>query len=211
MKITKLGHCCIVIEEKGLRIMTDPGAWTALQSKGQKIDVVLVTHEHQDHFHIDSLKEIMATNPAVRIITNPAVGKLLNDADVKHELLKHGQSLEIAGVLFEGHGENHAVIYENYGQVENTGFMVGEKFFFPGDSFHNPSKPVEALALPVAGPWMKISDAIDYAKAVHPKKCFPVHDGMMSIRGFVYFIVNNFLQPYGIEFVDTDKNNSFEI
>jgi len=211
MKVTKFGHCCIVIEEKGLRIMTDPGAWTSEQSKRQKVDVVLITHEHQDHFHVDSLKEIQATNPAVRIITNQTVGKLLTEAAIEHEILGHGQTLEVNGVSFEGHGEHHAIIYENYGQVENTGFMVGGKFFFPGDSFYNPNKHVEVLALPIAGPWMRIADAIDYAKAINPKKCFPVHDGMMSIRAFIYFAVNNFLQPAGIEFVDTDKNNSFEI
>jgi L-ascorbate metabolism protein UlaG (beta-lactamase superfamily) len=211
MKITKLGHCCILIEEQGLRILTDPGAWTMEQSKGQKVDVILITHEHQDHFHVPALKELLATNPNVVVMTNETVGKLLDAEGVKYTRIKHGEVIEHKGVKVEGFGEHHAVVYESYGQTENTGFMVADKFFFPGDSLFNPNKYIEALALPVAGPWLTIAHAIDYAKAIHPKKCFPVHDGFLSIRGFLYYCVTTFLQPYGIEFVDTDKNNSFEI
>jgi len=28
MKITKLGHCCLLIETKGKRVLTDPGSYT---------------------------------------------------------------------------------------------------------------------------------------------------------------------------------------
>ncbi len=28
MKIKKIGHCCLIIETKGVRIMTDPGTFT---------------------------------------------------------------------------------------------------------------------------------------------------------------------------------------
>jgi L-ascorbate metabolism protein UlaG (beta-lactamase superfamily) len=73
------------------------------------------------------------------------------------------------------------------GLCENTGYMVAEKFYFPGDNFHNPGKPVDVLALPVAGPWMKMSEAIDFAKQIKARTAFGVHDGMIQpfFRGFV--------------------------
>ena len=37
MKITKLGHCCLVIEEKGLKILTDPGSYTDTQNNIKEI------------------------------------------------------------------------------------------------------------------------------------------------------------------------------
>ena len=38
MNITKLGHCCLLIEEKGLRILTDPGAYSTGQNEIKNID-----------------------------------------------------------------------------------------------------------------------------------------------------------------------------
>ena len=41
MKIKKLGHCCLVIETNGKKIMTDPGSYTVgEQTKEKNIDVI---------------------------------------------------------------------------------------------------------------------------------------------------------------------------
>lgn len=58
----------------------------------------------------------------------------------------------------------------------NTGFMFEDRFFYPGDAYTDPGCPVEILALPVSGPWVKIGEAIDYALKLKPKVAFPVHD-----------------------------------
>jgi L-ascorbate metabolism protein UlaG (beta-lactamase superfamily) len=63
MKITKIGHCCLLIEEKGLRILTDPGAWSEAQNELKNIQLILITHEHQDHFYLDSLKQVLKKQP----------------------------------------------------------------------------------------------------------------------------------------------------
>ena len=50
MKITKIGHCCLVLEEESIKILTDPGSFTIEgQEQITDLDVVLITHEHQDH------------------------------------------------------------------------------------------------------------------------------------------------------------------
>src|ERR1044072_7550990 len=78
MKITKFGHCCLRIEEKGLVILTDPGTYSSLQDEATGIDIVLITHEHADHLHIDSLQKVLTHNPGVRVVCNSAVAKLLD-------------------------------------------------------------------------------------------------------------------------------------
>lgn len=55
MKITKLGHCCLVIEEAGQKILTDPGTFTTSQNDMTDINILLITHEHADHYHLDSV------------------------------------------------------------------------------------------------------------------------------------------------------------
>src|SRR3989338_8534838 len=208
MKITKLGHCCLVVEENGVRIMTDPGAWSTRQNEEKEIDYVFITHEHQDHFHLESLKTVLKNNPAAKIITNASVGKLLDVEKISYELLEHGSSKEFSSIHVEGHGERHEIIYESFGQVQNTGYFFQKRFFYPGDAFQNPKKPVEILALPVAGPWMKISDAIDYAKALKPKIAFPVHDGMLKILGPFHSVPQAALAEADIHFEPMTEGDS---
>ena len=201
----------MVIEEQGLKILTDPGAFTTAQNEVKDIDIILITHEHGDHLHIDSVKQILQNNPQARIITNHGVGKILDQEKIGYELLEHGQSLEISGMEIEGHGEKHAEIYGDFGQVPNTGYFIGGRFFYPGDAFFNPKKPVEILALPVAGPWLKLSESINYAKELAPKKAFPVHDGMINQFGkFVPSMLTTILKPMGIEFVTPEQEQSME-
>lgn len=216
VKITKLGHCCLVVEvkssglrppplekeERVVRIMTDPGAYSTLQNGEKNIDYIFITHEHQDHCHLESLKKVLSNNKYARIITNGGVGKLLDEQKIQYELLEHGGVKDFSGISVEGQGEKHASIYQDFGQVQNTGYLFANRFFYPGDAFYNPGKPIEILALPVAGPWMKISEAIDYAKLLKPKVYFPVHDGMLKFNQPTRAVPQKFLTPLGIEFVD---------
>ena len=181
MKVTKLGHCCLIIETSGKRIMTDPGSYTvAEQAQEKNIDLILITHEHGDHLHIDSLKKVLINNPNIKIITNSDVGKLLNEAGIKYEVLENKVTQKILGIELEAHDCRHEEIFEEIGQVKNTGYFIDKRLFYPGDAFYNPGKPVDILALPVAGPWTRVKDAIKYALDVKPRICFPVHDGMLS-------------------------------
>jgi L-ascorbate metabolism protein UlaG (beta-lactamase superfamily) len=210
MKINKLGHCCLLIEEGNLRLLTDPGEWTTAQNDVQKLNVILITHEHRDHFHIESLKKIQANNPEVRIFTNQGVGKILEQESLSYELLEHGQNTVIEDVLIEGYGEKHAVIYPEVPSVINTGYLIANRFFYPGDAFSIPEKPVEILALPVAGPWMKISEAIDYGRALKPKVSFPVHDGMLKIFTATHRWPQKFLEEVGVKFIIPEEGKAME-
>ncbi len=171
MKIKKLGHCCLVVNINGTKIMTDPGAFSTTQKNEIGINVILYTHEHQDHYHLESLQEVLKNNPNVKIIANTAVGKLLKEAGVDYTLVEDGQTIEIEGVVIRGFGNIHAEIYGTYGRVQNTGYMI-DSLCYPGDAFENPNCEVDILALPVVGPWMRAKDAIDYAKLLKPRIAF---------------------------------------
>lgn len=203
MKIKKIGHCCLLISLDKLTILTDPGNFSVGQNEITGIDIILITHEHSDHLHIDSLKEVLKNNPAAKIITNTGVGKLLESAGIAYEILDGRTDKEIAGILLESFDGKHEEIYKEIGQVQNTGYFIDKKLFYPGDAFTNPGKPVDILALPVAGPWCKTPDAISYALKIKPRIAFPVHDGMLQPDkiGASHKIPSIVLQENGIEFV----------
>lgn len=210
MKITKFGHCCLLIEVKGVRILTDPGMFTKEQNEIKDIDVVLITHEHEDHLHAASMKEVMKNNPSANVITNASVGKILKDMGVTFDVVADGDSTTVKEVLFEGFGKDHKEIYKEIGLVENTGYFIDGTLFYPGDAFFVPGKSVKVLALPVAGPWLNIGEAVRYAIEVKPKVAFPVHDGMIKEggEGFAYDILYKVLAGENIQF-EKLKNGEF--
>ena len=212
MKIKKLGHCCLVIDINGKRIMTDPGSYTINEQESEKnLDLIIITHDHPDHLHIDSLEKVLFNNPSVKIITNKSVGKILSEKKISFEVLEDKISKEILGVELEAHDCKHEEIFEEFGQVENTGFFIDKRLFYPGDAFYNPGKPVGILALPVAGPWSRVRDFMRYVLEVKPKICFPVHDGMLDPNfGTCHRVPAAVLPKHGIEFRNFEENNEEE-
>jgi L-ascorbate metabolism protein UlaG (beta-lactamase superfamily) len=197
MQITKLGHCCLVLDIEGVKILTDPGMFSTTQDSLTGLHILLITHEHGDHYHVDSVKAIVKNNPGIDVVTNKAVAALIQKEGIECNLhtVGDGESITLHDVPIEGFGTKHAVIYGDMGNVENTGYMVADKFYFPGDNFHSPEKPVDVLALPTAGPWMKMSEAVDFAKLIKPRVAFGVHDAILvpGFRGFAANLMKNFV------------------
>lgn len=211
MKITKLGHCCLIIETKGKRFLTDPGAYTTEQNNVQNIDCIVITHEHTDHLHVDSLKIVLQNNPQAKIITNSSVGKILEKEGIAYAKIADGENVQIGEVEISGHGLKHAPIYKDYEQVENTGYFFDKKLFYPGDAFYNPGMPIDILALPVSAPWSMISQSIEYLLEVKPKIAFPVHDGNLVRRsGITERLPRLYAEQNGIKFVALELGKETE-
>lgn len=201
MKITKLGHCCLLIEENGLRLLTDPGSYTTEpQEELENIDVILITHEHQDHLHVESLKIISKNNPSAKVITNSAVAKLLDEAGIAYELIADNETRKLGDISVQALEAEHAEIHKEWPRVLNTGFFIADRLFYPGDALIDPKCEIEVLALPVDGPWIKIGEAIDYALSLKPKHVFPVHDAGLKQPGVAHKAPSTILPKHGINF-----------
>lgn len=212
MKITKYGQCCLLIEVQGKRILTDPGRFSVSQNEVKDIDLILITHEHPDHLHVESLNAILKNNPEAEVVTNTSVGKILAELGLKHEILEGNDKDEKAGIKIEAYDGKHAEIYKEFGQVQNTGYFIAEELFYPGDAYTEPGKQVKVLALPVAGPWCKSVDAISYALRVKPDKAFPVHDWFLNEDGIAltYRVFEAGLNDNGVEFVRLHNDETKE-
>jgi len=200
MKITKLGHSCFIAEPKeGIRVLTDPGAFSPRAVEAENISAIVLTHEHQDHTHIETLKKVLIKNPNAVILTNTAVGKILDQAGITYTKLEEGQKYDLKGVSIQAFGNTHAEIYPTLGPFQNTGYMI-DGLCHPGDALEIPNSKVDIIALPIIGPWMKIKDAVDYAKKLKPRTVFPVHDATIhDWATFVSDTTKKLLQEAGIE------------
>jgi L-ascorbate metabolism protein UlaG (beta-lactamase superfamily) len=70
--------------------------------------------------------------------------------------------------------------------------------FHPGDSCTMPSGPVRILLLPTGGPWMKLSESVDYLRAVGPENAIPIHQaGLADIHRQLHYQLFRGLAPSG--------------
>ncbi len=210
MLIKKLKHCCMLIDVGKTRIMTDPGIYSLEEhDKVKHVDIVLITHEHPDHFHIESLKALIKRAPDVSVITNDAVGAMLVKEGVKHHIMKRGDKIKLKNVEVEAYGEKHALMHRSVPQVSNVGFFIEDRLFYPGDALTDPQRSVDVLALPVAGPWLKISEAIDYALKLKPRLAFPVHDAIR--HAIQHTLTAKVLGENGIEFIALEEGGEIKL
>lgn len=181
MKITKYEHACLVVEDSGQALVIDPGGYTTDFVVPTNAVAVIITHEHADHLHREHLQAIVAKNPDVCIIAHADVTAQLQDFTTKSVVANEG--VKVGSFELEFFGGKHALITPEWGSIANLGVMVNNQLYYPGDSFTVPDRQVEVLALPVAAPWLKISETIDFLQAVRPKLVFPTHDAILSEAG----------------------------
>ncbi|HEV3465111.1 MAG TPA: MBL fold metallo-hydrolase [Actinomycetes bacterium] len=183
MRLTKLGHSCLLVEESGARLLLDPGNLSAGFEELEGLTAVLFTHQHADHLDQQRLRGLLDRNPGVRVISDPGSAEPLGQAGVEVEVVADGQELDVGGVGVRVAGRDHAVIHPDIPVVPNVGYLVGGRLFHPGDAFTQPGQPVEVLAVPAAAPWLKVSEPIEYLRAVRPRVAVPVHDQVLSTAG----------------------------
>jgi len=182
MKLTKYEHACFTIEKDGKVLVVDPGSYTTDFVAPENVVAIVLTHIHSDHFDKDIVASIIDKNPDAVIIAPKQVTDVIEVFETRS--VDGGDSVTIEPFNLEFFGSQHATIYgEAGGSDQNVGVLINELVYYPGDSFTLPNKPIDTLALPVAAPWSKFSETIDFLKAVKPRFAFPTHDAILSATG----------------------------
>jgi len=197
MIITKHSHSCLLIKEANQTILIDPGNYTyeekALDINSlEKLDYILITHEHPDHMYIPFIKELIEKFPDLKIITNASAVNVLKEAHIEASM-EGSHEIQISPTPHE----------RVFGVVppENIQFSLFEKLTHPGDSLHfTLSTPI--LALPLQAPWCSLTEAVEYAVSQKPKVVIPIHDWHWNEKareGF-YERLTKYFGDNGIEF-----------
>ncbi len=211
MKITKYGHSCLLIEDSETRIIIDPGSFSTTQNSAQNIHAIFITHIHQDHCDIESIKALLALNPSTTIYTNSLVGEELTKHNIVFTLAEAGADIMSGKINVKAFGTDHATISTSMPVIANTGYLFNNKLFHPGDAFTIPNTPIEILAFPLTAPWSNIGQTMEYLEKFHPKTCFPIHDAILNEAGLgVYHRLTQIpTQKVGTEYKILELNTEY--
>lgn len=170
-----LGHATVRLDFDKV-IYVDP--WK-LRSGAPKADIILITHEHYDHFSKPDIDRIRKDSTSLVTIAGVA-SNLKGDVHV----VKPGDSITVQGIAIQ------AVPAYNIGKqfhpksAGHVGFVVqtgGHAIYIAGDGDLTPEmKAVRAdvALLPVGGKYtMTAEEAAQAANAIQPKLAIPLHYG----------------------------------
>lgn len=192
MKITRLGHACLLFESADARVLVDPGNFSDDWHDLTDLAAVLVTHQHRDHFDPKPVRDIMTGNPGARLLVEEQVVPIAAEAGLEPDVAAPGDSLAFGSLRVAVEGGRHAVIHPSIPRVGNVGFVVSEgdgpRVYHPGDSYEYPLEGVDVLALPLNAPWGRVEQAADFVTAVAPERVFPIHDGLLGSNGLAVYM-----------------------
>lgn len=200
MRITHLGHACVLVEAAGSRILIDPGSFSGLWHEVTDLDAVLITHQHPDHVDPEHALRLLERNPQAAVRTAEDVHEVVQLPGAQPA--RPGQTFAVGEVEVEAVGGDHAVIHEDIPRIHNIGYLLraeGEPaLFHPGDSLETAPAGVEVLALPIMGPWAAMKEQVEFVRALGranadagngtgseqvPRVSIPIHDELLSDRG----------------------------
>lgn len=121
---------------------------------------------------------------------------MLEKEGLQSEVVKEGDSKSIAGFRVQALEAPHGEL--PIPRAHNTAFLINESFLDTGDSIEvSGVERVETLALPVAGPWLTLLQALAFADKLKPKHVIPVHEGVYN--EFMSKRVHQLAAPYAKE------------
>jgi L-ascorbate metabolism protein UlaG (beta-lactamase superfamily) len=183
LTVTQLNHSSIMLKINGKVIYIDPYERTTNFSDLPKADLVLITHEHPDHFDKKALDKITTDKTSI-ITTATVVAAGLPQAKV----IKNGDSqtwnnIEIKAVPAYNllHKRPDGNFYHPKGI--GNGYILSFKAFrvyIAGDTENIPEMAtfgnIDIAFLPKNLPYtMTDEQFIDAAKTLHPKVLYPYH------------------------------------
>ena len=182
--ITFIGHGSLLLNYQKKNIYIDPFSKQADYSKLPKADLILITHEHQDHLDLKAI-EAIKTNKTQFIVTQ-IVSKTLKTGTI----LKNGESKTILGIKIQAvpaynlvHKRDNGEFFHHKGNGNGYVLTISDKkIYIAGDTENIPEmknlKNIDIAFIPMNLPYTMTPEmAADAAKMMMPKILYPYHFG----------------------------------
>jgi L-ascorbate metabolism protein UlaG (beta-lactamase superfamily) len=187
MQLTHFGHSCLLASfaddsAAGTTVLFDPGTFSHGFEGITGLSAILITHQHPDHVDIARLPALVDANPQAALYADPQTAAQLG---APWHAVQVGDELSVGHLAVRGVGGRHAVIHPEIPVIDNISYLIGDgthpaRLMHPGDALFVPGEPVDVLATPAAAPWMKISEAVEYLRAVAPAHAVPIHQAIID-------------------------------
>lgn len=176
-----IGHASLMFEYNGKIIYTDPWGKMADFSKFPKADLILITHQHQDHLDPQAIESL--TRPETKLVeTNDVFSELK-----KGEVMKNGDVKTVDGFKIEAvPAYNTTPGREKYHpKGRDNGYVVtfgNKRVYIAGDTEDIPEmaklKKTDIAFLPMNQPYTMVPEQVyKAAEMFHPHILYPYHYG----------------------------------
>jgi L-ascorbate metabolism protein UlaG (beta-lactamase superfamily) len=184
LKITFIGHGTLIFTFNGKVIHVDPYGELADYSILPKADIILITHEHSDHFDLSAIK-ILRTNQTELVLTETCAQKISGGM-----VMKNGEMQTIQGIKIEAVPAYNIVHKRDNGQPFHpqgvgNGYILtfgDRRVYVAGDTENIPEmktiQGIDVAFLPMDLPYTMTPEMVaDAAKVFKPKILYPYHYG----------------------------------
>jgi len=184
LRITFLGHGSLMFEFKQLNIFVDPFSRVADYSTLPKADLILITHEHQDHLDQAALGEVR-TRDTDLVITDSCAKQVSTG-----HVMRNGDAITLRGIPIEAVPAYNLVHKRENGQPFHpkgvgNGYILtfGDlKVYIAADTENIPEMKslsgIDVAFLPMNLPYTMTPEMVaDAAKSFQPRILYPYHFG----------------------------------
>ena len=182
LEIKHVGHASLIFKYSGKVIHVDPFSKMGGYSRLPKADLVLITHEHQDHLDGRAIKEILTDR--TKVVSNESAAEkvkgalIMRNGDVK---TLNGLKIEAVPAYNLVHRRDSGQLYHPKGRGNGYVITFGDKrVYVAGDTENIPEmkslKKIDIAFLPVNLPYTMTAEmVVDAAQAFKPKVLAPYH------------------------------------
>jgi L-ascorbate metabolism protein UlaG (beta-lactamase superfamily) len=198
LEIFFIGHGSLMMKFRNKIIHVDPFSKLADYSKLPKADLLLITHEHQDHLDPAAIGQIRTKDTKV-VLTEKSAEKVSNGM-----VMKNGDGETVMGIKIEAVPAYNLVHKRENGQPfhpkgRGNGYVLtfGDKrVYIAGDTENTPEmkalKNIDNAFLPMNLPYTMTPEMVaDAAQAFKPKVLYPYHYGDTDPSRIVALLKDN--------------------